>query len=83
MKSNRLPVQQLGHEIYLLDTEKNKLLCSMLPVAMRDYVFLNKHRSRLANSSNEDKAKLPPLRARPNKLPSIGEPSKKIGRGYR
>ena len=45
-----LASSQLGHEIYLLDTEKNKLLCSMLPVAMRDYVFLNKHRSRLAKS---------------------------------
>lgn len=45
-----LAEKALGNEVYLVDPECNKLICSMLPVAMKDDVFLNKHRSRLAKS---------------------------------
>ncbi|KAL3791002.1 hypothetical protein HJC23_002991 [Cyclotella cryptica] len=43
-----LASKQLGHEVYLVESETNELLCSMLPVGMKNLVFLDKHKSRLA-----------------------------------
>jgi hypothetical protein len=43
-----LASKELGQEVFLMDAESNKLICSLLPVAMKNEVFLDKHRSRLA-----------------------------------
>lgn len=43
-----LASNELGHEVCLVESESNKLLCSMLPVGMKNQVFLDKHKSRLA-----------------------------------
>jgi hypothetical protein len=43
-----LASKEWGHEVILVESESNKFLCSMLPVAMKNEVFLDKHRARLA-----------------------------------
>lgn len=46
-----LASKELGHEVYLVEADSNKLICSMLPVAMKNEVFLDKHRSRLTKGN--------------------------------
>jgi hypothetical protein len=41
-----LASKELGHEVFLVDSES--FICSMLPVAMKNQFFLDKHRARLA-----------------------------------
>jgi hypothetical protein len=43
-----LASKELGHEVFLVDSES--FICSMLPVAMKNQFFLDKHRARLARS---------------------------------
>ena len=46
-----LASKELGHEVYLVESESNKFICSMLPVAMKNLMFLDRHRSRLAQGN--------------------------------
>ena len=43
--------KELGHEVFLIESESNKFICSLLPVAMKNLMFLDKHRSRLAKGN--------------------------------
>ena len=46
----QLASQELGNEIYIVNTETGAYYCSILPISMPDDVFQDKHKSRLAKS---------------------------------
>ena len=41
----RLASKELGHEVYLIESESRNFTCGMLPVPMRNHAFKDKHRS--------------------------------------
>ena len=43
-----LACPELGQEVYMVELESSQFICSLLPIAMKSNLFLDKHKSRLA-----------------------------------